>query len=651
MKQILYSIFGILVVLMTAAILIQVHFSKLAGEDRETLIQIDQLGEKIIKRKELMRSLEKWNPNYDRIARTPTFFIEETSHHFGDLAVHVEAIEFAKKPTVLEKLKDIKSSEYEIIQQISRIGFKEFGAIGYMRRSIHQLEAKHPEYRTEILALRREEKDFLMRNDDRYKVRLDHQLDSLESMKGAPNFSNYRKSIDYVAMSLSSLWERNGLFERWAFQTEQLQHTIRSQRSALLIQYDERAKAGFVVQVSAFILLLVTILLLGYLAIRLISNQVKVINLAMESFIFSNYDLSKLEFQSIPRNEIGLIARHFMKLARKIHGDMQELEGRVARRTASLDHKNQLLLKQHQEMLESLSYARDIQQAIMTSREKMSFLMPETHVFYAPKEQVGGDFFWMKNVNIEGDPHILFALADCTGHGVPGALLSMIGLHFLDDLFGKGIHDPSHLLQALREKISQRLRSENGQRRDGMDIALFSLNLKNGKLIFSGAQMPLWIVRKREIHELPVNKQPVGFYESALPEFRSVHFQLETGDLLFLFTDGLVDQFGGDNNKKWGKKRLRELLCETNTDIFNGVSAAHYAWKQDGEQTDDCTFITIPWVSQKKLNITGISDQNEKKTDASRSVPRTNVGNVVSSLGASTRMVHLQKFRRSVSIP
>ncbi|MFY7991358.1 MAG: SpoIIE family protein phosphatase [Fluviicola sp.] len=651
MKRILYIIFGILLVLVASLVLVQIHFTALSNLDREMLIRVDRIGELVTQRKERIQDLQKWSAHYDFVARNPLFFVKETQEHFSITEKYVLEATFPAKQRVYSQLAELRQTEFQVIQEIAKIGFKEFGAIGYMRRSIHELEQKHPKYLTEILTLRRDEKDFLMRNDSKYKLQLDQRLNYLENQVNAPDFSNYRRSIDYVANGMERLWSDDGLFEKWNLQTDKLQQVIRSERTHLLHQYDQRASSSFQVQLYAYSILLLLVLILGVVAIRLISKQVKILNYAMEAFIFNNYDLTKLQFQSLPKNEIGLIARHFLKLARKIHSDMQELEGRVARRTAKLHEKNELLLRQHQEMLESLTYAREIQQAIMTSREKIRMIMPNAHVFYAPKEQVGGDFFWMKNTQIGNEPHILFALADCTGHGVPGALLSMIGLHFLDDLFGKGIHDPATLLVALREKISQRLHSENGQRRDGMDIAIFSLNLSNGKLIFSGAQMPLWIIRKDHIIELQPTKQPVGFYETANASFEEIHFQLETQDQLLLFTDGLVDQFGGQTDKKWGKKRLREIILANQDNLFQAISQGHYNWKQTQEQTDDCAFLTIPWVPEPPTGILEKTDQNGTKNHVFRSVPGTNAGNIVASLGASRQMEHPQRIRKNECTP
>ena len=640
MKRILYIIFGILLVLVTALIGVQIHFSGLSNQDRETLIQVDRIGELVTKHKERMQDLQKWSDQYDQIARRPMYFLEEANLHFSELDRQIAASVFPSKEVTLDQLANLRHTELSVLKTISKIGFKEFGAIGFMRRTIHELEMDFPKHLTTILSLRRDEKDFLMRRDQHYKMRIDQQLDAFEKRHQTPDFSAYRKSVDFVSDGMEKLWSTEGLFEKWNQQTNRLQQIIRLERTHLLVQYDQRASDLFVVQMTTYGCLLFLVLLLGLIAIRLITRQVKHLNAAMEAFIFNNYDLATLQFQSLPKNEIGLIARHFLKLARKIHSDMQELEGRVARRTASLNEKNELLLKQHQEMLESLSYARDIQQAIMTSREKIRLLVPNAHVFYAPKDQVGGDFFWLKNPTISGDPHILFALADCTGHGVPGALLSMIGLHFLDDLYGKGIYDPSTLLAALREKISQRLHAENGQRRDGMDIALFSLNLKTGKLVYSGAQMPLWIVRGEEIIELQPTKQPVGFYESSSPIFQSISVRLEPHDQLLLFTDGLVDQFGGQIDKKWGKKRLREAIRNSKQGLFQAISEAHYNWKDAQEQTDDCAFLTIPWQPETLDLFSNTRDRNGKRKDAFRSAPQTSAGNIAASLDASVQREH-----------
>jgi serine phosphatase RsbU (regulator of sigma subunit) len=177
-------------------------------------------------------------------------------------------------------------------------------------------------------------------------------------------------------------------------------------------------------------------------------------------------------------------------------------------------------------------------------------------------------------------------------------------MNTLDELFANGATNPATLLNQLRLVISRRFNTENEQRLDGMDISVFLLNKRSGKLTFAGAQMPLWIIRKTETIELKGQRSPIGLSYGKTELFSNQVIQLDENDKLLLFTDGLTDQFGDYNQKKWGKKGLRKSIFmknEKNTQqIFNNIMRDFDQWKQAQDQTDDCAVLLFEFEFQKQ---------------------------------------------------
>ena len=203
----------------------------------------------------------------------------------------------------------------------------------------------------------------------------------------------------------------------------------------------------------------------------------------------------------------------------------------------------------------------------------------------------------MKEVNDEQEQLIYFALADCTGHGVPGALLSVMGMNALDELIDAGIRQPAALLNELRALVSRRLNTHEDKRNDGMDMALILLNKQTNTVTFSGALLPMWILRKDELIECHGQRMPIGYTFFDVSTFCEQTVQLFPDDKLILFTDGIVDQFGGLNQKKFGRKMLREWLLkateESTPHLFSKLVHHFECWKGKEEQTDDCTILVL----------------------------------------------------------
>jgi len=219
------------------------------------------------------------------------------------------------------------------------------------------------------------------------------------------------------------------------------------------------------------------------------------------------------------------------------------------------------IASQKKAITESITYASRIQKAIMVPEEYISELLPEYFVLNKPKDIVSGDFLWLTRENNE----IILAVADCTGHGVPGAFMSILGISFVREIVSERKNiSPNEILNELRKMVISALHQtvESGEAMDGMDIAVCSINLENKELQFAGANNPLYLIRDGELTIIEADKMPVGIFFKEETGFSNHEVKLEENDSIYLFSDGYADQFGGPDGKKFMLKRFQQLLCD-----------------------------------------------------------------------------------------
>lgn len=252
------------------------------------------------------------------------------------------------------------------------------------------------------------------------------------------------------------------------------------------------------------------------------------------------------------------------------------------------------LNEKHKEITDSINYAKRIQVALLKEEEHITADLPEHFILFKPRDVVSGDFYW----SFQTKDRWYIAAVDCTGHGVPGAFLTMLGTAFLNEICSAADHiTPAEILNQLRDKIIEELSGE-GQVRDGMDISLASLCPSKGgiQVQWAGANNPLWYLHNGDINEVTADKQPIGFQEGHKP-FTNHEISLEKGDILYLFTDGYADQFGGPKGKKYKYARLQEQLLKIKSerlaDQKHILEKEFDQWKGSMEQTDDVCIIGI----------------------------------------------------------
>lgn len=256
-----------------------------------------------------------------------------------------------------------------------------------------------------------------------------------------------------------------------------------------------------------------------------------------------------------------------------------------------IEQQKCLVEEKNEEIMDSIKYAKRIQAAILPPPKIVDRHLNENFVLYLPKDVVAGDFYWLQHV----DKNVYFAAADCTGHGVPGAMVSVVCNNALNRSVKEfGLRDPGKILDKTREIVIDEFSKADENVKDGMDIAL--CYLENKKVSFSGANNPMWIIRNNEIIELKGDKQPIGNFEHQHP-FTTHVVDLEIGDNLYLFSDGIVDQFGGPKGKKFKPAGLRKLLLELQNlpmpEQKSKIEAVFNEWRGSIDQIDDLCIIGV----------------------------------------------------------
>ncbi len=236
----------------------------------------------------------------------------------------------------------------------------------------------------------------------------------------------------------------------------------------------------------------------------------------------------------------------------------ERLEQIVRERTAEIREKNIVLEEQKKEITDSIHYAKRIQTAVMPNIETIRKKVPEYFILFKPRDIVSGDFYWLAD---KGNKIIIVA-ADCTGHGVPGAFMSMLGVSFLNKIVNeKNIFSAGIILDQLRENVITALsqKGAEGEQKDGMDMGLCVIDFEKKNMEFSGAQNSLYMIRNDELDETKADRMPVAYYEK-LDHFIGHTIDLKPGDRFYMFSDGYADQFGGPNGKKFMYKSFKNLL-------------------------------------------------------------------------------------------
>jgi serine phosphatase RsbU (regulator of sigma subunit) len=288
---------------------------------------------------------------------------------------------------------------------------------------------------------------------------------------------------------------------------------------------------------------------------------------------------------TIQRDDLAKYNKEILMQKEEIESQRDEIE-------KQRDH----IFKQNEEITQSITYARKIQSAVMPSNEVVGKLLSDYFILFRPRDIVSGDFYWMT----ERNNRVVVVAGDCTGHGVPGAFMSMMGVSFLNEIVNvDGQTQPDIILNSLREKIISTLyqMGKDGETRDGMDMSIIVFLRNTRTLMFAGAYNPLYLIRKGELIEHKADKMPVGVHPKEKVPFTLHNIKLEAGDNLYIFSDGYVSQFGGPDGRKFMAKPFKELLVKiygkSIQDQKTILEDTMDKWQNAYDQVDDILVIGI----------------------------------------------------------
>lgn len=264
---------------------------------------------------------------------------------------------------------------------------------------------------------------------------------------------------------------------------------------------------------------------------------------------------------------------------------------RVRSAKKEIEHQKHIVEEKNREITDSINYAQRLQNAILPTEKAITSAFPKNFVFYRPKDIVAGDFYWME----ESGDLVHFAVADCTGHGVPGAMVSVVCNNALNRAVREfDLKDPGKILDKVTDLVIETFEKSDEEVKDGMDVCLCTYDKAKKKMYYSGANNSLYHIHDAELNEYKATKQPIGKYANRLP-FQTVEIDVLPDDSFYLFTDGYADQFGGEKGKKMKYKPFKKLLVANH---MKGLEAQKIAledafdkWSQDYEQVDDVCVI------------------------------------------------------------
>jgi phosphoserine phosphatase RsbU/P len=289
---------------------------------------------------------------------------------------------------------------------------------------------------------------------------------------------------------------------------------------------------------------------------------------------------------------VDYITKPFIKselLARvKTHIEIKKSRDRLAAYLKVIEDKSKSITA-------SIEYAKNIQDALLKTSEALHEVLPDHFILFLPKDIVSGDFYWVTTL----DNLVVIAVMDCTGHGVPGALMSTLGVAFLNEaVLGERIVRPDLILESIRRKLIDSLGQKGylGTIKDAIEGSVICFDIMMRQIHYSASFNPLLLVHNGEMKEVKADRAPIGYYDLHIP-FTNNTINLEEGDIIYLFSDGFIDQFGGQASKRFMLRRFKELLM-TNHQISmveqkEILLSTLNEWKNEQEQTDDILVMGI----------------------------------------------------------
>ena len=286
---------------------------------------------------------------------------------------------------------------------------------------------------------------------------------------------------------------------------------------------------------------------------------------------------------------------HFEQDRTLLERSLEISSSELTRANKKMKEVNRIIEEKNKDLTDSINYARMIQEAIFPPQSMVKRILPNSFIFYRPKEIVSGDFYWLDEIN----DRIYLAAVDCTGHGVPGAFMSIVGQNLLNDAVREHkLTKPSEILDWINLGLNKTLRqsSDTNSLRDGMDIAFCCIDKTDQTIAYAGAYNPMYLFRDGVLLETKADKFPIGIsFRDSISTFKNHEMKYQKGDVVYIFTDGFPDQFGGPMGKKYKYDRFQTLLKSIHEQSIHEqgqiLEKEFWSWKGDLVQIDDILII------------------------------------------------------------
>lgn len=532
-----------------------------------------------------------------------------------------------KNKTLQEKYSDCKNDLFMTNKYFEKIiylqklrGFKDEGMEGRMRSYAHALESelKNSPLAIHVLQIRRHEKDFFMRGDSVYaeKLRLESSIlnNKLSNVTLRETLSKYNQTFDSIAQIdyINGIKTQTGYFNMIQIYAQQVHESTNELYKAYSNFYKKTLENISNVNVFVtFILLSIAILLSVFLA-NSITARIRMLSDFMSIYVKSRFKTQSRFEPDFHKDEITTMIKNFEVLENEISVQFEKYKTNVEQRTEEIiaqkeelfkqkkliEQKNEILTEQknildlqNQHIYDNLRAAHELQKSFFPSKEKMNQLLGQHFLGFYPIDIVSGDFYWVEQT--ENGTYI--ALADCTGHGAQGALMSINGINLLNDALNeKKLIQPDEILNYISSKLSTQFYRFDESHKHTMDISL--IRIDGHRLYFSGAQQGIIYMQNGNSELIQGDRRPLGWnYNDEVHLFTLSTLTIEEEDKIILFTDGIVDQFGGPENKKLKRTRLMEVINKNNTsdinELYNIITDELIRWKEGQSQTDDISYL------------------------------------------------------------
>ncbi len=505
--------------------------------------------------------------------------------------------------TLKNELKIYQNTVQAIVKNSLLRGFQDYGYEGKMREYAHILENFDDFDKSKVLTLRRHEKDYIIRIKREYTDLL--LLKSKIYAQEIQNSNLPKAKIDTIVTTLNLYVENfnkmaeldsilgiktfSGLTQKYMESKQNIQVSldfIIYQMNKIIESSENRLRFLYIL-ISALIIVITFVF--GLYIIRYLTRPISNLTKNIKAFVDSDFnETQNFEYKTRTKEMVVLMESYFL-MKSEILELLNHFQIKVKERTEEIESQKELIEQQklraekiNREMLASIKYAKKIQEAIMPDTELLNNSFSEHFVIYKPRDIVSGDFLWFKHIKTKKKSIKLLAIADCTGHGVPGALMSMLSTAYLNEIvLRKEIAHANEVLELLKNNIT------NYFHYDGLDLVFIVLNEVERTLEFSGANRNLYIKRKDEIIKLKGNRMPVGKFPTT-KTFDCITIKYKNDDILFAFSDGITDQLS-EEGKKYGSRKFLEKFetIDNLKDLEKDIENQFIAWKGNNTQTDD----------------------------------------------------------------